>query len=134
MSSDDPVADIPPEQTPTQAPKPTVGSASSYLGYTLLIILLLAYSRAGWYAIEIILFEKFPMMKPYSNLFLGVWFFPILGLLASVVIPSAGGIFGWILTTFIFACIPLSLSFIYIMLFGLPPQSQEFVYGLFSQA
>jgi len=130
MNSEDPVADVHPEQTP----QPTVASASGYLGYTLLIILLLAYSRAGWYAVETIFLDKFPVIKPYSNFFLVVWFFPILGLLASVVIPSAGGIFGWMVTTAIFASIPLAASFVYIILFGLPPESQEYVYGLFSMA
>jgi hypothetical protein len=129
MNSEDPVADVHPEQTP----QPTVSSPSGYLGYTLLIILLLAYSRAGWYATETIFLDKFPVIKPYTNFFLVVWFFPILGLLASVVIPSAGGIFGWMVTTAIFASVPLIGSFFYIILFGLPPESQEYVYGLFSR-
>jgi hypothetical protein len=131
MNTDDPVADVPPEETADPIQKPTVSSASGYLGYTLVLILLLIYSRAGWYAVETIVFGKFPIMKPYANMFLLVWFIPILGLLASIVVPSAGGMFGWAIATAVFAGIPLFGAFIYIVLFGLPPETYEYVAGFF---
>ncbi len=131
MNTDDPVADVPPEETADPIHKPTVSSASGYLGYTLVLILLLIYSRAGWYAVETIVFGKFPIMKPYANMFLLVWFIPILGLLASIVVPSAGGMFGWAIATAVFAGIPLFGAFIYIVLFGLPPETYEYVAGFF---
>ena len=131
MNTDDPVADVPPEETANPIQKPTVSSASGYLGYTLVLILLLIYSRAGWYAVETIVFSKFPIMKPYANMFLLVWFIPILGLLASIVVPSAGGMFGWAIATAVLAGIPLFGAFIYIVLFGLPPETYEYVAGFF---
>uniref|UniRef100_A0A6C0CJY3 Uncharacterized protein n=1 Tax=viral metagenome TaxID=1070528 RepID=A0A6C0CJY3_9ZZZZ len=132
MNTDDPVADVPPEQTADTSQKPTVSSASGYLGYTLLLILLLVYSRAGWYAVETIVFGKFPIMKPYAHLFLVVWFIPILGLLASLVVPSVGGMFAWAIATAVIAGIPMVGAFIYIVLFGLPPETYEYVAGLFT--
>ena len=131
MNTDDPVADVPPEETADPVHTPTVSSASGYLGYTLVLILLLIYSRAGWYAVETIVFGKFPIMKPNANMFLLVWFIPILGLLASIVVPSAGGMFGWAIATAVFAGIPLFGAFIYIILFGLPPETYEYVAGFF---
>jgi hypothetical protein len=131
MNTDDPVADVPPEQTATPVSTPAVSSASGYLGYTLLLILLLIYSRAGWYSVETIIFGKFPIMKPYSSLFLVVWFIPILGLLASIVVPSAGGVFGWAIATTVLGGIPLFIGFVYVVLFGLPPETSEFVSGMF---
>lgn len=134
MNTDDPVADVPPEQTATPIEKPAVSSASGYLGYTLVLILLLMYSRAGWYAVETIIFGKFPIMKPYANLFLVVWFIPILGLLASIVVPSAGGILGWAIATAVFAGIPMCMALVYVVLFGLPPETYEYVSGIFRTA
>lgn len=131
MNTDDPVADVPPEQTADPIHKPTISSASGYLGYTLVLILLLIYSRAGWYAVETIVFGKFPIMKPYANLFLVVWFIPILGLLTSIIVPSAGGMFGWAIATAVFAGIPMFGAFIYIILFGFPPETYEYVAGFF---
>lgn len=131
MNTDDPVADVPPEQTADSIHKPTISSASGYLGYTLVLILLLIYSRAGWYAVETIVFGKFPIMKPYANLFLVVWFIPILGLLTSIIVPSAGGMFGWAIATAVFAGIPMFGAFIYIILFGFPPETYEYVAGFF---
>jgi len=134
MNTDDPVADVPPEETASPVQTPSVSSASGYLGYTLLLILLLVYSRAGWYAVETIVFGKFPIMKPYAGLFLTVWFIPILGLLASIVVPSAGGMFGWAIATAVFAGIPMFGAFIYVMLFGLPSETYEYINGLFTTA
>lgn len=131
MNTDDPVADVPPEQTASPANTPTVSSASGYLGYTLLLILLLVFSRGGWYAMETTVFDTFPIIKPYSSLFLLVWFIPILGLLTSIVVPSAGGIAGWAIATAVFAAIPMTISFYYILLFGFPPATQEYVRGIF---
>jgi hypothetical protein len=131
MNTDDPVADVPPEQVATPEKTPAVSSASGYLGYTLLLILLLVYSRAGWYAMETTVFDNFPIMKPYSSLFLVVWVIPILGLLASIVVPSAGGIAGWAIAAAVFASIPMIISFYYIILFGFPPATQEYVRGIF---
>ena len=131
MNTDDPVADVPPEQTADPIHKPTISSASGYLGYTLVLILLLIYSRAGWYAVETIVFGKFPIMKPYSSLFLVVWFIPILGLLTSIIVPSAGGMFGWAIATAVFAGIPMFGAFIYIILFGFPHETYEYVAGFF---
>jgi hypothetical protein len=134
MNTDDPIADVPPEESATAINKPSVSSASGYLGYTLLLILLLVYSRAGWYAVETIVFGKFPIMKPYSSLFLVVWFIPILGLLASIIVPSAGGMFGWAIATAVFAAVPMFGGFIYVVLFGLPPETYEYINGLFTSS
>jgi len=71
---------------------PAVSSASGYLGYTLLLVLLLVYSRAGWYAMETTVFDDFPIMKPYSSLFLVVWFIPILGFSHPLLFRRQGGI------------------------------------------
>jgi len=134
MNTDDPVADVPPEETATAVNKPAVSSASGYLGYTLLLILLLIYSRAGWYSVETIVFGRFPIMKDYANIFLVIWFIPILGLLTSIVVPSVGGMFGWAIATAVFAAIPMFAGFIYVVLFGLPPETYEYISGLFTSA
>ena len=131
MNTDDPVADVLPEQVATPENTPAVSSASGYLGYTLLLVLLLVYSRAGWYAMETTVFDNFPIIKPYSSLFLVVWFIPILGLLASIVVPSVGGIAAWAIATAVFAGVPMVISFYYILLYGFPPATQEYVRGLF---
>jgi hypothetical protein len=130
MNTDDPIADVPPEQTPTTQ-QPTVSSASGYLGYTLLLILLLIYSRTAWYVMENIVFENFPIIKPYSTLLLTIWFIPILGLLASVVVPSMGGTAGWITITTVFAAVPTSAAFFYVLVFGFPPDAMEYIPAYF---
>ena len=132
MNTDDPVADVPPEQTADPIHKPTISSAGGYLGYTLLLILLLIYSRAGWYAVETVVFGNFPVMKPYSSILLVIWFIPILGLLASVVASSMPAIFGWSIATAVFAAIPMTISFYYIILFGFPTETYEYVLGFSS--
>jgi len=133
MNTDDPIADVPPEQTPTTQ-QPTVSSASGYLGYTLLLILLLIYSRTAWYVVETIIFESFPIIKPYSSLLLTIWFIPILGLLASVVVPSIGGTAVWAIVSAVFAAIPTSAAFFYVLIFGFPPDALAYIPAYFKSA
>jgi hypothetical protein len=130
MNTDDPIADVAPEQAPTTQ-QPTVSSASGYLGYTLLLILLLIYSRTGWYVVETIIFESFPIIKPYSTLLITIWFIPILGLLASVIVPSIGGTAIWAAVTGGFAMIPMAAAFYYVIVFGLPADSLEYLPSYF---
>lgn len=71
-------------------------------------------------------------MKGYSNIFLVIWFIPILGLLTSIVVPSVGGMFGWAIATAVFYAIPMFAGFVYVILFGLPPETYEYISGLFT--
>jgi hypothetical protein len=130
MNTDDPIADVAPEQAPTTQ-QPTVSSASGYLGYTLLLILLLIYSRTAWYVVETIIFESFPIIKPYSSLLLLIWFIPILGLLASVIVPSIGGTAVWAAVTGGFAMAPMAAAFYYVIVFGFPADALEYVPSYF---
>jgi hypothetical protein len=130
MNTDDPIADVAPEQAQTTQ-QPTVSSASGYLGYTLLLILLLIYSRTAWYVVETIIFESFPIIKPYSSLLMTIWFIPILGLLASVIVPSIGGTAVWAAVTGGFAMAPMAAAFYYVIVFGFPADALEYVPSYF---
>ena len=130
MNTDDPVADVPPEEVHSTDPQPVVSTASGFLGYAFLIFFILLLYRMSWYAMETIAFERLPMIKDFSTFILIIWLIPVFGLMASVVNPSMGGTFAWIMTISVILGITWFLSLIYVWMYGVPPQAMALLTGI----
>ena len=130
-NTDDPVADIPPEQVATEASGPVVSSANGLLLFIFTNVLLLIYYRAAWYALESLLFEKYPAIGAYSTFIMIPFLIPLAGMFASVVNPSAGGLTAWTLSIVGIASSVMIAALIYIMIFDLPPAAIQIAMNLF---
>jgi uncharacterized oligopeptide transporter (OPT) family protein len=129
--TDDPIADVPPEQKSTAAGGPIVSDANSLLLFVFLHMLILIYYRAAWYSLETIIFDEFPAVKAYSVFLLIPFLAPLAGMMASIVNPSVGGITGWTIGVVIGASVLMVLTWMYVLLAGIPPQSKELIAALF---
>ena len=130
-NTDDPVADIPPEQVATEASGPVVSSANGLLLFIFTNVLLLIYYRAAWYALESLLFEKYPAIGAYSTFIMIPFLIPLAGMFASIVNPSAGGLTAWTLSIVGIASSVMIAALIYIMIFDLPPAAIQIAMNLF---
>ena len=130
-NTDDPVADIPPEQVATEASGPVVSSANGLLLFIFTNVLLLIYYRAAWYALESLLFEKYPAIGAYSTFIMIPFLIPLAGMFASIVNPSAGGLTAWTLSIVGIASSVMIAALIYIMIFDLPPAAIHIDMNLF---
>ena len=130
-NTDDPVADVPPEQVATEDSGPVVNSANGLLLFIFTNVLLLIYYRAAWYALESLLFEKFPAIGAYSSFIMIPFLIPLAGMFASVVNPSAGGLTAWTLSVVGIASSVMIAALIYIMVFDLPPAAIQIAMNLF---
>jgi hypothetical protein len=130
-NTDDPVADVPPEQVATEASGPVVNSANGLLLFIFTNVLLLIYYRAAWYALESLLFEKYPAIGAYSSFIMIPFLIPLAGMFASVVNPSAGGLTAWTLSVVGIASSIMIAALIYIMIFDLPPAAIQIAMNLF---
>jgi len=130
-NTDDPVADVPPEQVATEASGPVVNSANGLLLFIFTNVLLLIYYRAAWYALESLLFEKYPAIGAYSSFIMIPFLIPLAGMFASVVNPSAGGLTAWTLSVVGIASSVMIAALIYIMIFDLPPAAIQIAMNLF---
>jgi hypothetical protein len=130
-NTDDPVADVPPEQVATEASGPVVSSANGLLLFIFTNVLLLIYYRAAWYALESLLFEKYPAIGAYSSFIMIPFLIPLAGMFASVVNPSAGGLTAWTLSVVGIASSVMIAALIYIMIFDLPPAAIQIAMNLF---
>lgn len=130
-NTDDPVADVPPEQVATEAAGPVVNSANGLLLFMFTNVLLLIYYRAAWYALESLLFEKYPAIGAYSSFIMIPFLVPIAGMFASIVNPSAGGLTAWTLSVVGIASSIMIAALIYIMVFDLPPATIQIAMNLF---
>jgi len=130
-NTDDPVADVPPEQVATEAAGPVVSSANGLLLFIFTNVLLLIYYRAAWYALESLLFEKYPAIGAYSSFIMIPFLIPLAGMFASVVNPSAGGLTAWTLSVVGIASSIMIAALIYIMIFDLPPAAIQIAMNLF---
>jgi hypothetical protein len=130
-NTDDPIADVPPEQVATEAAGPVVSSANGLLLFIFTNVLLLIYYRAAWYALESLLFEKFPAIGAYSSFIMIPFLIPLAGMFASVVNPSAGGLTAWTLSVVGIASSIMFASLIYIMIFDLSPDTIALAMNLF---
>ena len=130
-NTDDPVADVPPEQVATEDSGPVVNSANGLLLFIFTNVLLLIYYRAAWYALESLLFEKYPAIGAYSSFIMIPFLIPLAGMFASVVNPSAGGLTAWTLSVVGIASSVMIAALIYIMIFDLPPAAIQIAMNLF---
>jgi hypothetical protein len=130
-NTDDPVADVPPEQVATEAAGPVVSSANGLLLFIFTNVLLLIYYRAAWYALESLLFEKYPAIGAYSTFIMIPFLIPLAGMFASIVNPSAGGMTAWTLSIVGIASSVMIAALIYIMIFDLPPAAIQIAMNLF---
>ena len=130
-NTDDPVADVPPEQVATEASGPVVSSANGLLLFIFTNVLLLIYYRAAWYALESLLFEKYPAIGAYSTFIMIPFLIPLAGMFASIVNPSAGGLTAWTLSIVGIASSVMIAALIYIMIFDLPPAAIQIAMNLF---
>jgi hypothetical protein len=130
-NTDDPIADVPPDQEATEAPGPVVSSANGLLLFAFTNILLIIYYRAAWYALESLVFEKYPAIGAYSKFIMIPFLVPLAGMFASVVNPSAGGLTAWTLSTVGIASVIMGFALIYILVFDMPPETIEFAMKLF---
>jgi hypothetical protein len=130
-NTDDPVADVPPEQVATEASGPVVSSANGLLLFIFTNVLLLIYYRAAWYALESLLFEKYPAIGAYSTFIMIPFLIPLAGMFASIVNPSAGGLTAWTLSVVGIASSVMIAALIYIMIFDLPPAAIQIAMNLF---
>ena len=130
-NTDDPVADVPPEQVATEAAGPVVNSANGLLLFIFTNVLLLIYYRAAWYALESLLFEKYPAIGAYSTFIMIPFLIPQAGMFASIVNPSAGGLTAWTLSVVGIASSVMIAALIYIMIFDLSPASIQIAMNLF---
>jgi hypothetical protein len=129
MNTDDPVADVPPEEVYSSEAQPVVSTASGFLGYALLMFFILLLYRMAWYSVETIVFEALPMIKDFSTFILIIWLIPVFGLMASVVNPSMGGTLAWIIAMSVILGITWFLSLIYVYMNGVPPQAMALLTG-----
>ena len=130
-NTDDPVADVPPEQVATEASGPVVSSANGLLLFIFTNVLLLIYYRAAWYALESLFFEKFPAIGAYSRFIMIPFLIPLAGMFASVVNSSTGGLTAWTLSVVGIASSIMFASLIYIMIFDLSPDTIALAMNLF---
>jgi hypothetical protein len=130
-NTDDPVADVPPEQVATDTPGPVVSSANGLLLFTFTHILIIIYYRAAWFALESLVFEKYPAIGAYSTFILIPYLVPLAGMLASVVNASTGGLTAWTLSTVGIASSVMGFALIYILVFDMPPETIQFAMKLF---
>jgi hypothetical protein len=130
-NTDDPIADVPPDQEATETPGPVVSSANGLLLFAFTNILLIIYYRAAWYALESLVFEKYPAIGSYSTFILIPYLVPLAGMLASVVNSSAGGLTAWTLSTVGIASSIMVFALVYILVFDMPPETIEFAMKLF---
>jgi hypothetical protein len=130
-NTDDPIADVPPDQEATETPGPVVSSANGLLLFAFTNILLIIYYRAAWFALESLVFEKYPAIGTYSNFILIPYLVPLAGMFASVVNPSAGGLTAWTLSTVGIASVIMGFALIYILVFDMPPETIAFAMKLF---
>ena len=130
-NTDDPVADVPPEQVATEDSGPVVNSANGLLLFIFTNVLLLIYYRAAWYALESLLFEKYPAIGAYSSFIMIPFLIPLAGMFASIVNPSAGGLTAWTLSIVGIASSVMIAALIYIMIFDLPPAAIQIAMNLF---
>jgi hypothetical protein len=130
-NTDDPVADVPPEQVATEDSGPVVSSANGLLLFIFTNVLLLIYYRAAWYALESLLFEKYPAIGAYSTFIMIPFLIPLAGMFASIVNPSAGGLTAWTLSIVGIASSVMIAALIYIMIFDLPPAAIQIAMNLF---
>lgn len=130
-NTDDPVADVPPDQTPTEAAKPVVSSANGLLLFAFTHILIIIYYRAAWFALESLVFEKYPAIGAYSKFILIPFLVPLAGMLASVVNSSAGGLTAWTLSTVGIASSIMVFALVYILVFDMPPETIQLAMNLF---
>jgi hypothetical protein len=130
-NTDDPVADVPPEQVATEDSGPVVNSANGLLLFIFTNVLLLIYYRAAWYALESLLFEKYPAIGAYSTFIMIPFLIPLAGMFASIVNPSAGGLTAWTLSIVGIASSVMIAALIYIMIFDLPPAAIQIAMNLF---
>jgi hypothetical protein len=130
-NTDDPVADVPPEQVATEDSGPVVNSANGLLLFIFTNVLLLIYYRAAWYALESLLFEKYPTIGAYSTFIMIPFLIPLAGMFASIVNPSAGGLTAWTLSIVGIASSVMIAALIYIIIFDLPPAAIQIAMNLF---
>ena len=130
-NTDDPIADVPPEQVATEAAGPVVSSANGLLLFIFTNVLLLIYYRAAWYALESLLFEKYPAIGAYSTFIMIPFLIPLAGIFSSIVNPSAGGLTAWTLSIVGIASSVMIAALIYIMIFDLPPAAIQIAMNLF---
>ena len=130
-NTDDPIADVPPEQVATEAAGPVVNSANGLLLFMFTHILILIYYRAAWFALESLFFEKFPAIGAYSTFIMIPFLVPVAGMFASVVNSSTGGLTAWTLSVVGIASSIMFASLIYIMIFDLSPDTIALAMNLF---
>ena len=130
-NTDDPVADVPPEQVATETPGPVVSSANGLLLFAFTHILIIIYYRAAWFALESLVFEKYPAIGAYSKFILIPFLVPLAGMFASVVNASTGGLTAWTLSTVGIASSIMGLALIYVLVFDMPPETIQFAMSLF---
>ena len=130
-NTDDPIADVPPDQEATEAAKPVVSSANGLLLFAFTHILIIIYYRAAWYALEALVFEKYPAIGAYSKFIMIPFLVPLAGMLASVVNSSAGGLTAWTLSTVGIASCIMVFALVYILVFDMPPETIQLAMNLF---
>jgi hypothetical protein len=133
-NTDDPVADVPPEQVATEEPGPVVSSANGLLLFIFTNVLILIYYRAAWYALETLIFENFPAIGAYSTFLLIPFLIPLAGMFASVVNSSAGALTAWTLSVVGIASTIMIGALVYIVVMGMPPAASELAASLFKSA
>lgn len=133
-NTDDPIADVPPEQTATEPSGPVVSSANGLLLFMFTHILILIYYRAAWYALESLVFEKYPAIGAYSTFILIPFLVPLAGMFASVVNSSAGALTAWTLSVVGIASAVMISALIYVLVFDLSPESIAFAMSLFKSS
>ena len=133
-NTDDPIADVPPEQTATEQAGPVVSSANGLLLFMFTNVLILIYYRAAWFALESLVFEKFPAIGAYSTFIMIPFLVPLSGMFASVVNASAGGLTAWTLSVVGIASAIMISALVYVMIFDLPPATIAFAMSLFKSA
>jgi hypothetical protein len=130
-NTNDPVADVPPEQVATEEAGPVVSSANGLLLFIFTNVLLLIYYRTAWYALETLIFENFPAIGAYSTFILVPFLIPLAGMFASVVNPSAGALTAWTLSVVGIASSIMIGALIYIIVMGMPSAASELAASLF---
>jgi hypothetical protein len=133
-NTDDPIADVPPEQVATDAPAPVVSSSNGLLLIMFTHILVLIYYRAAWYALESLVFEYFPAIGAYSTFILIPFLVPPVGMIASVLNSSPGALTAWTLSVVGIASTIMLGALVYVIIFDLPPATIAIAVSLFKPA
>ena len=123
----DTIPDVPPPlssptPSPSAPPKPTISSPNSFFLYLVIILAYMIYHRLAWESV-VTMVSGFGEFTSVLNILFYLWLIPILGILFSIVFPSLGTTTLWLIGSSIASAVPLSLVWIYVLIWGYSPSN-----------